>query len=94
MQEVDDFGRDRLPHNSDLEKLPYVQAAFKEALRMFPPGHISIREAVEDLNLGGFSVKKGTWLHVSTARFHVFLHGLKMFVRTGWTTCWNASVHH
>lgn len=78
MQEVDAFGRDRLPQNSDLEKLPYVQAAFKEALRLFPPGHISIREALEDLNLNGFSVEKGTWLHVSsTCSF--FLHGLSVF---------------
>lgn len=64
MQEVDAFGRDRVPQNSDLEGLPYVQAVFKEALRLFPPGHISIREAVEDLNLNGFLVEKGSWVHV------------------------------
>ena len=40
------------------------QACFKEALRLYPPGHISIREAAEDLNLDGKLVKKGTWLHV------------------------------
>lgn len=56
-----------MPQNSDLEQLPYVQAVFKEALRLFPPGHISIREAVEDLNLNGHHIEKGTWLHVSSA---------------------------
>ncbi|BDA42318.1 Cytochrome P450 3A24 [Coccomyxa sp. Obi] len=70
IQEVDAFGRDRLPQNNDLEKLPYVQAVFKEALRLFPPGHISIREAVEDLNLDGFMVEKGTWIHVSLCGIH------------------------
>ncbi len=63
-QEIDTFGRDSIPHNSDLEQLPYVQAAFRESLRLFPPGHISIREAVEDLNLGGFFAEKGSWIHV------------------------------
>lgn len=66
VQEVDAFGRDRMPQNKDLEHLPYVQAVFKEALRLFPPGHISIREAVEDLNLNGIPVKKGAWIHVSS----------------------------
>ncbi|KAK9901608.1 hypothetical protein WJX75_004612 [Coccomyxa subellipsoidea] len=70
MQEVDAFGRDRVPQNSDLEQLPYVQAVFKEALRLFPPGHISIREAVEDLNLNGHHIEKGTWLHVSLCGIH------------------------
>ena len=36
----------------------------QEALRLFPPGHISIREAVEDLDLDGHFVPKGTWMHV------------------------------
>lgn len=86
LQEVDAFGRDRLPQNSDLEKLPYVQAAFKEALRLFPPGHISIRVAVEDLNLNGLSVKKGTWVHVSST-YSFFLHGLSMVFRGTVANC-------
>ncbi|EIE20794.1 cytochrome P450 [Coccomyxa subellipsoidea C-169] len=69
-QEVDAFGRDRVAQNSDLEGLPYVQAVFKEALRLFPPGHLSIREAVEDLNLNGFLVEKGSWVHVSLCGIH------------------------
>ena len=36
----------------------------QEALRLFPPGHIAIREAVEDLDLDGHFVPKGTWIHV------------------------------
>ena len=39
----------------------------QEALRLFPPGHISIREAVEDLDLDGHFVPKGTWMHVRAA---------------------------
>ena len=39
----------------------------QEALRLFPPGHISIREAVEDLDLDGHFVPKGTWMHVRPA---------------------------
>ena len=40
----------------------------QEALRLFPPGHIAIREAVEDLDLDGHFVPKGTWLHVRLPR--------------------------
>ncbi|CAK0764599.1 hypothetical protein CVIRNUC_003174 [Coccomyxa viridis] len=70
MQEVDAFGRDREPGRLDIEQLPYVQACFKEALRLFPPGHIAIREAVEDLDLDGHFVPKGTWIHVSICGIH------------------------
>ncbi len=40
------------------------QACFKESLRLFPPGHISVREAVEDLSLGKAVIPRGTWIHV------------------------------
>ena len=44
----------------------------QEALRLFPPGHIAIREAVEDLDLDGHYVPKGTWIHVR-------LHALALY---------------
>ena len=51
----------------------HVQACFKEALRLFPPGHITVREAVEDLTLAGHFIPKGTWLHVRPPPDSLFL---------------------
>ena len=54
--EVDALGKDWVPSFEDLEeKLPYLDACLKEALRLFPPGHLLFREAETDLTLEGRS---------------------------------------
>ena len=63
-QEIDAFGREREPKMADLVALPYLDACWREGLRLFPPGIIALREAMEDLNLGGFLVPRGTDIHV------------------------------
>jgi len=42
------IGYDKAPVYDDYAKLDKVLAAFYEAIRMFPPGHLLIREAAED----------------------------------------------
>lgn len=41
--EVDGFGRGRVPSYDDLEGLTYVEACLKEALRLYPPAPTHIR---------------------------------------------------
>lgn len=55
---------DRTPGFEDLEDFPYVEAAFKESMRLFPPGALTLREAEADTVVGGYSIPKGTWMHV------------------------------
>ena len=37
VDEVDRFGRDRIPDLSDLAPFPYIDAVLKEAMRLHPP---------------------------------------------------------
>lgn len=56
-------GRGRSVKDSDIPKLPYLQAVVKEALRMHPPGSLLSwsRLSTEDVNMGdGMCVPAGT----------------------------------
>lgn len=49
----------------DLPKLPFTEAAIKEALRLYPPAWMTGRIAARDCVLGGFHVPAGTTLAIS-----------------------------
>ena len=51
-------------------RFPYVEAALKEALRVFPTAPTLVREASQALNLGGYSLAKGQVLAVSAYSMH------------------------
>lgn len=56
-------GKERWVQESDVSNLNYLQAIFKETLRLYPPGPLSgPREALEDCHIGGYNVPKGTRL--------------------------------
>jgi sterol 14-demethylase len=48
-----------------MRELEKVEWAVKEALRLHPPLFILLREAMQDLELAGYRIKKGTWVAVS-----------------------------
>lgn len=50
----------RTPDVSDLPKLTYTDMIAKEAMRLYPPAYAVGREAIEETELGGFPVPKGT----------------------------------
>jgi cytochrome P450 len=49
----------RTPTADDLPGLPYTAAVIAEAMRVFPPVPMIGREAITDLELGGYRVKRG-----------------------------------
>jgi len=74
-QIIDVVGPDDLPKFEDYHKLDKVLATFYEALRLFPPGFVMIREAIKDTTLivpnapgtpgsTTLPVQKGTWITV------------------------------
>lgn len=46
-------------------QFPYLGAAFSEALRLLPPAGLgTIREAREDFQVCGYTIRKGWWMNV------------------------------
>ncbi|KAL1568070.1 dimethylnonatriene synthase-like [Salvia divinorum] len=64
-------GRDRFVQESDIQNLPYLQAIYKETLRLYPPGPLSgPREALEDCRIGKYHIPKGTRLVANLWKLH------------------------
>lgn len=65
---VDEWSRvlgGRTPSPEDLTELPYTEAVITEAMRIYPPVYLIGREATQDLELGGYRVKKGCTVFMS-----------------------------
>ncbi|KAI9201491.1 hypothetical protein LWI28_024238 [Acer negundo] len=71
-QELDTFiGRERLPNESDMKNLVYLQAIIKETLRLNPAAPLSVpHESLEDCTVGGYHVPAGTRLLVNVWKIH------------------------
>lgn len=50
----------RKPRIEDLANLPYTEMIIKEALRLFPPAFAVVREAADEVTLGGYTLPKGS----------------------------------
>lgn len=59
-EEVREVLGDRLPAAGDIGRLPRLRAAIQESMRLYPPAWGIGREPVEDVELGGFRIEKGT----------------------------------
>jgi cytochrome P450 len=50
---------DRPPAVADLPALAGVERAFEESMRLFPPVYALRREACEDVEIGGYAIRRG-----------------------------------
>jgi cytochrome P450 len=58
--ELDEMLGDRAPTAADLPRLKYTEQIAKESMRLYPPAYGLGREAIEDCEIGGYRVPKGT----------------------------------
>ena len=56
-------GRD--PTYADLECLPYTRMVLSESMRLYPPAWIVTREALEEIEVGGYRLPKGATVLLS-----------------------------
>lgn len=63
--EIDATIGDRIPTTADLENLPYTRHVFTESMRLYPPAWSTSRTTLEDIELDGHPIPKGTLLFVS-----------------------------
>jgi cytochrome P450 len=65
LQEVDLLGRRPIGH-ADLPRLKYLERVVKESMRLYPAtAFLFGREAVEDVDLGGYTLRRGSWVFMS-----------------------------
>uniref|UniRef100_A0A0E0KLZ7 Uncharacterized protein n=1 Tax=Oryza punctata TaxID=4537 RepID=A0A0E0KLZ7_ORYPU len=65
-EEIDGVvGRDRIAGEGDLPRLPYLQAAYKETLRLRPAAPIAHRQSTEEIQIRGFRVPAQTAVFIN-----------------------------
>jgi cytochrome P450 len=60
----------RAPTYDDLPRLRYTEMVIQEALRLYPPAWIISRQAVEDITIYGYPVKKDQLVFISPYSLH------------------------
>jgi cytochrome P450 len=68
--ELDEVLGGRPPTAADVPRLRYAEGVVKESMRLYPPAWAIGREAVEEFEIGGYPVKKGTQLMISQWVLH------------------------
>jgi cytochrome P450 len=60
----------RLPTAADLANLPYTEMVVREAMRLYPPAAGVAREPIEDVEIGGYVVPKGSLVTANIFALH------------------------
>lgn len=68
--EVDTVLNGRAPTVADLPRLPYTEMVVKESMRLYPPAPGFSREPIEDVELAGYTVPKGSLFLMSSYAMH------------------------
>ncbi len=70
LEEIDQAAGGKDPSPEAVEKLPWLEGAIKEAMRLFPAGTWTGRRAMRDFELDGHLLSKGTWVVMSPYVIH------------------------
>ena len=65
LEELDYLVRGDIPTQDEVESMPYLEGALKEAMRLFPAGTWTGRLAMRDFALDSHPFRKGTWILMS-----------------------------
>jgi cytochrome P450 len=60
-----EFAQTDINVTTSRKQLPYLDAVMKEVLRLYPAAWLFDREPIEDVTLGGYTIKKGQTLYIS-----------------------------
>lgn len=69
LAEVDALGG-KIPTFEDVPKLKYALQVFKETMRLYPPTWMLPREAAEEVEIGGYTLPKGAYIHIFPFLLH------------------------
>jgi len=69
-QEIDIVIGDRLPQLEVMMQVPTLKRVIEEAMRLYPPAWIVGRKALEDDQLLGYEIKKGTNVFICVYQIH------------------------
>jgi cytochrome P450 len=68
--EVDRVLSGRIPGPADYNDLPYTNAVISEAMRLYPPLPLTIRQALEDDVLDGYTIKANSSVFINIYSAH------------------------
>jgi cytochrome P450 len=60
----------RRPTMADLPNLPYTEMVVRESMRLYPPAAGVAREPIEDVDIGGYQVPKGSLISINIYAQH------------------------
>lgn len=69
-EEVDAFGAAGPESADDLKRLSYTRRVLDEVLRLYPPGWMLTRQAIDDDRIGDYAIPGGTYVVVSPYYLH------------------------
>jgi cytochrome P450 len=65
LRELEELVKGDIPTEQEVERMPYLEGALKEAMRLFPAGTWTGRLAMQDFTLDSHAFSRGTWVLMS-----------------------------